>query len=165
MIANRRIHWNYALDQAIERARTLRKPLVILEALRCDYPWASDRLHRFVLDGMAEKSRELGSGNSVRYYPYVERGVGEGKGLLAALAKQACIVITDDFPCFFLPHMVQSAAKQSPVRLEKVDSNGFAAPARRGSCLPHGARFSPFPSEKPFCSLDAFSQGKSALAP
>lgn len=125
MIANRRIHWNYALDQAIERARTLRKPLVILEALRCDYPWASDRLHRFVLDGMAEKSRELGSGNSVRYYPYVERGVGEGKGLLAALAKQACIVITDDFPCFFLPHMVQSAAKQSPVRLEKVDSNGL----------------------------------------
>ena len=27
---------------------------MILEALRSDYPWASDRLHRFVADGMAE---------------------------------------------------------------------------------------------------------------
>ncbi|HEY4877982.1 MAG TPA: hypothetical protein VIH97_02565, partial [Candidatus Acidoferrales bacterium] len=55
MIAFRRTHWNFALDHAIERARELKKPLVILEALRCDYPWASDRLHQFVLQGMAEK--------------------------------------------------------------------------------------------------------------
>jgi deoxyribodipyrimidine photo-lyase len=124
MIAFRRTHWNFALDHALERAREFKKPLVILEALRCDYPWASDRLHRFVLDGMAEKSRELESA-AVHYYPYVERAVGEGKGLLAALALHACVVVTDDFPCFFLPQMVQSAAKQLPVRLEKVDSNGL----------------------------------------
>jgi deoxyribodipyrimidine photo-lyase len=124
MIAFRRTHWNFALDHAISRARELKKPLVLLEALRCDYPWASDRMHRFVLEGMAEKSRELES-TGVYYYPYVERSIGEGKGLLAALANQACLVITDDFPCFFIPHMIRSAAKQLSVPLEKVDSNGF----------------------------------------
>jgi deoxyribodipyrimidine photo-lyase len=124
MIAFRRIRLNFALDRAIEYASELKKPLVILEALRCDYPWASDRMHRFVLDGMAEKARTLDKAG-VTYYPYVERAVGEGKGLLAALAARACVVVTDDFPCFFLPNMIRSAAAQLPVRLEKIDSNGL----------------------------------------
>jgi deoxyribodipyrimidine photo-lyase len=124
MTAFRRTHWNFALDHAITRASELKKPLVILEALRCDYPWASDRMHRFVLEGMAEKAREL-EGAGIQYYPYVERSGGEGKGLLAALGRHACLVVTDDFPCFFIPHMIRSAAKQLPVRLEKIDSNGL----------------------------------------
>ncbi len=81
MIAFRRTHWNFALDRAVEYAVQLKKPLVILEALRCDYPWASDRMHRFVLEGMAEKARGLDK-IGVTYYPYVERAVGEGKGCL-----------------------------------------------------------------------------------
>ncbi|HEY0701530.1 MAG TPA: hypothetical protein VGD60_02075 [Candidatus Acidoferrales bacterium] len=124
MIAFRRTHWNFSLDRAIEYAVELKKPLVILEALRCDYPWASDRLHRFVLEGMAEKVSRLDK-SGILYYPYVESAKGAGKGLLAALAAHACVVVTDDFPCFFLPNMVRSAAKQLPVRLEKIDSNGL----------------------------------------
>jgi len=33
--------------------------------------------------------------------------------------------VTDDFPAFFLPRMIRSAAKKLPVRLEKVDGNGL----------------------------------------
>ena len=44
MIAFRRTRWNFALDRAIEWARDLKKPLVVLDALRCDYQWASDRI-------------------------------------------------------------------------------------------------------------------------
>ena len=62
----------------------LGKPLVILEALRAGYPWASDRLHRFVLDGMADTARRL-RGTGVAYYPYVEPARDAGKGLLRAL--------------------------------------------------------------------------------
>jgi deoxyribodipyrimidine photo-lyase len=54
MIANRRLSYNFALDRALEYCRELRKPLVIFEALRCGYQWASDRFHRFVIDGMAK---------------------------------------------------------------------------------------------------------------
>jgi deoxyribodipyrimidine photo-lyase len=124
MIASRRLTWNFALDRAVEWAEKLQKPLVILEALRCSYPWASDRIHRFVLDGMAENACWL-EGTGVLYYPYLEPRPNAGNGLLTALASRACVVVTDDFPCFFLPRMVASGARQIPVLLEAVDSNGL----------------------------------------
>ena len=124
MTASRRVTWNFALDRAVEWAEKLQKPLVILEALRCGYPWASDRMHRFVTDGMAENACWF-EGTDVLYYPYLELTPNAGKGLLAALASRACIVVTDEFPCFFLPRMVASAARQVPVLMEVVDSNGL----------------------------------------
>ena len=124
MTASRRTTWNFALDRAVEWAEKLRKPLVILEALRCGYPWASDRIHRFVIDGMGENACRF-EGTDVLYYPYLELAPNAGKGLLAALASRACIVVTDDFPCFFLPRMVASAARQVAVLMEVVDSNGL----------------------------------------
>ncbi len=124
MIAFRRSGWNFALQHAVAEAERLAKPLVILEALRCDYPWASDRLHRFILDGMADNARRLKSRPAL-YHPYVEGEKGGGRGLLAALAQKACLVVTDDFPAFFLPRMVAAAGKKLGARLTAVDSNGL----------------------------------------
>jgi deoxyribodipyrimidine photo-lyase len=124
MIAHRRTRWNFGLERAIEHAAELGKPLVVLEALRCGYKWASDRLHLFALQGMSANAQRFAAAG-VRYYPYVERGNGEGKGLLEALAERACVVVTDDFPSFFLPRMVRAAARKLAVRLEQVDSNGL----------------------------------------
>ena len=59
MTSARRLEYNFALQRAVEACREFSKPLVILEAVRCDYPYASDRLHRFVLDGMAEHRTAL----------------------------------------------------------------------------------------------------------
>ncbi len=59
MTAFRRLSSNFALQHAVNAARDLGRPLVIFEALRADYPHASDRLHRFVIDGMAEHARAL----------------------------------------------------------------------------------------------------------
>ncbi len=86
----------------MEWCRELGRPLVVLEALRCDYPHASDRLHRLVLDGMRDNVRAFG-GTGVRYVPYVEPDRGAGRGLLEALGAEACVVVTDEFPAFFLP--------------------------------------------------------------
>ena len=124
MIGSRRTTWNFALDRAVEWAEKLRKPLVILEALCCGYPWASDRMHRFVIDEMAENACRF-EGTDVLYYPYLELTPNAGKGLLAALASRACVVVTDEFPCFFLPRMVASAARRVSVLMEVVDSNGL----------------------------------------
>jgi deoxyribodipyrimidine photo-lyase len=124
MIAFRRTSWNYSLDRAVQWATKLDKSLVVLEALRNGYPWASDRLHAFILNGMAENDARLKS-THVTYYPYVEIERDAGKGLLHALAEKACVVVTDDFPAFFLPRMVSSAARKLPIAVEKVDSNGL----------------------------------------
>ena len=123
MISARRSRHNFSLERAVEWSRELGKPLVILEALRSGYRWASDRLHAFVIQGMAENQRQF-SKKRVTYYPYLETENGQGRGLLAALAKQSCVVISDDFPCFFLPRMIMAAAKQIPCRFELVDTNG-----------------------------------------
>ena len=125
MTAYRRTIYNYALDRAVQAAGEFNRPLLILEALRLDYPHASERLHAFVLQGMAA-NRAACRRRGVAYLPYLESAPGQGRGLLAALAERAVLVITDEFPCFFLPHMQAAAAARLPVRLERVDSCGLA---------------------------------------
>lgn len=124
MTASRRVAWNYALDHAAARAAELGKPLLVFEALRCGYRYASDRLHTFVIEGMRDNADAL-DGSNAGYFPYVEPRAGEGKGLLEALARHACLVVTDDFPAFMLPRMTAAAAEKVDVRLDQVDSNGI----------------------------------------
>jgi deoxyribodipyrimidine photo-lyase len=124
MIAARRTTWNYGLQRAADWATQLGKPLVVFEALRVGYEWASDRFHRFIIDGMADNAHRLKTHN-VLYYPYLEPSHDEDKGLLSALAERACVIVTDDFPAFFLPRMTASASRKLGVLLEKVDSNGL----------------------------------------
>lgn len=131
MIAARRVRANFALEQAVAYARDLRRPLVVFEAIRAGYPHASDRLHRFVIDGMAANFRAFERSNAA-YYPYVERTKDAGKGLLRALAAHACVIVTDEFPSFFLPRMIAQAATQVNVRMEAVDSNGILPIAAAG---------------------------------
>src|SRR5690606_19386952 len=105
-------------------AARLGRPLVILEALRAGYPWASDRLHAFVLQGMAD-NRAAFEGGPARHLAYVEPTPGAGSGLLAALAERACLVVTDDQPGFFLRRMQHAAASRLSVRMERVDGCGL----------------------------------------
>ncbi len=124
MVAARRAAWSFGLDHALARAAELGRPLLVLEALRAGYPWASDRLHRFVLDGMAASARAFAAAG-VAYHPYVEPAPGAGRGLLEALAARAALVVTDEWPCFFVPRMVAAAAARLAVRVEQVDGNGL----------------------------------------
>ena len=87
MIAARRASWSFALDHALALAKQVERPLLVLEALRAGYPWASDRLHRFVLDGMADNAKAFARAG-ITYVSYVEPEPGAGKGLVEALAKQ-----------------------------------------------------------------------------
>jgi len=143
MIASRRAHHSFALDRASEWSRDLRRPLVVVEPLRCDYRWASDRLHAFVLQGMADNVRTFADAG-VAYHPYVEPTPGAGRGLLEALAKDACVVVTDDFPAFFLPHMVSAAAARLGVRLEVVDGNGLLPVSEATAVYPTAYAFRRF---------------------
>lgn len=122
MTAFRRTRYNFALQYARDLAQQLERPLIVLEALRIRYRWASDRFHRFVIEGMRDNAIACEAAG-VHYYPYVEAAAGEGSGLVARLAQQACAVVTDDFPCFFHPRMLAIAGKSLPSRLEAVDSN------------------------------------------
>ncbi len=165
MIANRRAAWNFSLDEAVSWAEKLNRPLLVLEALRAGYPWASNRLHKFIMDGMADNAASFEKAG-VAYYPYLERKPGEGKGLLQALAREACLVITDHFPDFFHPRMVAAAARKIPVRLIQVDSNGLIPLRAPDHSYPTayafrlfiqkniGKHLTAFPNAKPFSEIN-----------
>lgn len=123
MTAFRRLGWNFSLEHAAAHARKWEKPLVILEILKVDYPYASPRLHAFMLEGMAERHKQLWGG-PVFHYPFVERVPGEGRGLLEALGRWAALVVTDDYPAFLHPGFVSLAAGVVKVGVDAVDSNG-----------------------------------------
>lgn len=135
MIGARRAHSNFALDHAVAAARDRGCGLVVFEPLRADYPWASARFHRFVIDGMADNARALAV-PGVTYFPYVEHRTGEGRGLLETLAGEASLVVTDDVRGFFQPRMVAHAAAHLPVRLDAVDSNGLLPMAAADRAYP-----------------------------
>ena len=138
----RRLGHNHALDHAIAEARRLDRPLVLYEGLRLDYPWASLRLHRFVLEGMqanAEAARRLG----FTYWPWVERVPDEGRGLLARLAARACLVVTDDYPCFIVPAQTAALARRSPVAVVAVDTSSVVPLARLGPAVAAAAHLRP----------------------
>lgn len=124
MTAARRARHNFALQRSVNLASELGRPLVVLEALRVGYPWASDRLHQFVIDGMRDNLAAL-EGKPAHYFPYLEPSEGAGSGLVEALAEDACAVVTDDYPAFFVPRMLAATAPRLRVRLEAVDGNGL----------------------------------------
>jgi deoxyribodipyrimidine photo-lyase len=123
MQAYRRLHANHALDSALRWCRELKKPLVVFEALKRNYPWASARHHAFILEGMRDHARaakRLG----VAYWPFVETPDDPGRGRVAQLAADACLVVTDDYPAFIVPAHNRAIAAASPVAVHIVDSNG-----------------------------------------
>lgn len=124
MIAARRTHSSFALQHAVRRAAELARPLVVLEALRADHEHATPRLQRFVKDGMRDNAARLAHAG-ITHHSYVEPTPGAARGLLECLAAQAALVITDEFPAYFLPRMVAAAARRLDVRVEQVDGNGL----------------------------------------
>jgi deoxyribodipyrimidine photo-lyase len=140
MTTARRVTSNFALERAVESARMFDAPLVILSALSVDYPWASDRLHRFIIAGMADNVRAL-DGQPVTFLPYVEPEEDAGAGLIEALAHDACLVVTDDFPCGFLPRVLTTLAGRMRVRVEAVDSNGILPMRTAPQCFPTAFSF------------------------
>jgi deoxyribodipyrimidine photo-lyase len=173
MTTARRLHYNFALQRAVDLAVDLRKPLLILEAIDVDYPWASDRLHRFVLDGMQAHARQARS-TAAHYYPYVEPAPRAGRGLLRRLSTAACAIVTDYYPAFFIPGIAAAAARQSAARVESVDSNGLIPVAAHGRAFTSARAYrafvqrelrthlKDFPEENP---LDRLARRRSRIHP
>jgi deoxyribodipyrimidine photo-lyase len=104
---------NAALAYAIEQANALGLPCVVYEALRPDYPYASDRFHTFVLEGARDMARGLRE-RGLAYAFFLPRTPEEARGVLARVAKGAALVVTDDFPAYIVP-------KQNTALAAKVD--------------------------------------------
>lgn len=119
----KRASHNYALNFAIELANETGLPLVVYEGLKYYYPWANDRIHTFILEGVAEKAEEFAQ-RGIRYLFYLQRHGRDQKKTVAKLAKEARLLVTDDYPCFIIPeHNARIGKLNLPVY--SVDANGM----------------------------------------
>jgi deoxyribodipyrimidine photo-lyase len=93
---NRRVQANHALDFAAGVANRLQLPLLVFESLSCDYPYASDRLHTFILEGVGETAAQLGK-LGAGYVFELRRRQGE-ISRIGELAGEAAALVVDDYP-------------------------------------------------------------------
>jgi len=124
MQINRRFQYNYALEYAIGWANKLGKPMLIYEGLSIEYPWACDRFHAFIMQGMKE-NLDFTQSNDLNYFSFVEPEIGAGKGLFYRLAENACTVISDEYPVFIIKKHNERVADKIDVPYTTIDSNGI----------------------------------------
>ncbi len=93
--ANRRLDSNHALAFAVETANRLRLPVLVAEGLNRERSFARERFDHFILDGVPENAARAG-----------KLGLGyefsDQRGALYRWAKDAAVVVTDDFPSYIV---------------------------------------------------------------
>jgi deoxyribodipyrimidine photo-lyase len=120
----KRTAYNHALNFAIREANARKLPLVVYEGLKYYYPWANDRIHTFILEGVEEKRiafEKLG----IKYLFYLQSDENSPKNTVAEIAGDACLIVTDDFPCFIIPEHNRRIAQKASIPVYAVDSNGM----------------------------------------
>jgi deoxyribodipyrimidine photolyase len=125
----KRTAYNYALNFAIEQANLRKIPLVVYEGLKYYYPWANDRIHTFILEGVEEKRKAFAE-KGILYLFYLQQDENSPKNVVAEIAKDACLIVTDDFPCFIIPEHNRRIAEKANIPVYAVDSNGMIPMSR-----------------------------------
>jgi deoxyribodipyrimidine photo-lyase len=119
----KRVQDNEALNFAIQQANERDLPVVVYEGLKFYYPWANDRIHTFILEGVAQKQKEFAR-LGIRYLFYLQRHDKDPRNIVAQLANDAALLVTDDYPCFIVPEHNQRIVEQVGIPVFAVDSNG-----------------------------------------
>ncbi len=119
---NRRAESNHALTFAADLANQAGLPLLFYEGLTCSYPFANDRFHTFLLEGVPETSRRL-SKLGIGYVFHLRKRKSDPNDALYGLAADAAAVVTDDYPTFIAPTHNASVPSKLPVPYYAVDSS------------------------------------------
>jgi deoxyribodipyrimidine photo-lyase len=120
--ANRRVDSNHALAFAAELANEHNLPVLFYEGLTCSHPWANDRFHTFILEGVPENARraqELGIG----YVFYLRRSASDPNDIVYRLAAEAAAVVTDEFPAYIPREFNDHVPRRIDVPYYTVDAS------------------------------------------
>jgi deoxyribodipyrimidine photo-lyase len=116
------------IDAAILLGNDLRLPVLVYHGLREDYPYASDRLHRFILGA----SRDVAIGCAQRglaCVQFVDREAKRERGLVYRLAAQSAAVVLEDQPAFVAQWQAERVASKANVLVLAVNAACLVPPA------------------------------------
>lgn len=125
---------NPVIDAAVVLGNALQLPVLVYHGLREDYPYASDRLHSFILGA----SRDLGIGcreRGLACAQYVDRAERREKGLVYRLAAEAAALVVEDQPTFVARWQSERLAARIAVPVYAVNAACLVPPAVIGDDL------------------------------
>ncbi len=112
---------NPVIDAAIRLGNELRLPVLVYHGLREDYPYASARLHRFILGGSRDVARGCRQ-RGLACIQYVDRAKKRDRGLVYRLAANAAAVVLEDQPAFVAQWQSERVAGKTPVAVFAVNA-------------------------------------------
>ncbi|HEV7705301.1 MAG TPA: hypothetical protein VGO46_13460, partial [Gemmatimonadaceae bacterium] len=128
MASTQRFEENWALRFATLESNRLGLPLLIHHGLDPTYPYASDRVHTFVLQGareLAARARTLG----LTYRFALRHRRDDDRRVVDRIASRAALVVTDLFPTAGVLDRTLRFADRVACRVVMVDSVGIAPAA------------------------------------
>ncbi|KQN26832.1 DNA photolyase [Sphingomonas sp. Leaf33] len=122
---------NPVIDASIRLGNALGLPVLVYHGVREDYPYASDRLHHFILGA----SRDLGAGCRERglvCVHHVDRAGRREKGLVHRLGAEAAAIVLEDQPTFVARWQSDRVAMRAVVPVYAVNAACLVPPAVLG---------------------------------
>ena len=113
---------NPALDSAVSAANALGLPCLVHVGIREDHPYASDRLHTFLAGATATLEKGLAA-RGIACASHLQRPSHDEPDLIARLAGDAALVVTDDPPMPAGRAPVERLAAQVDAPVRTVDAH------------------------------------------
>jgi deoxyribodipyrimidine photolyase len=122
---------NPVIDASIRFGNALGLPVLVYHGVREDYPYASDRLHHFILGA----SLDLGIGcreRGLACVQHVDRARRREKGLVHRLGTAAAAIVLEDQPTFVARWQSDRVASRAAVPVYAVNAACLVPPAMLG---------------------------------
>jgi deoxyribodipyrimidine photolyase len=129
-----RAYDNPVLDASIRLANALHVPVLVYHGVREDYPYASDRLHHFILGAsisLAEGCRQRG----LAFVQHIDRADRRAKGLVYRLSVDAAAIVLEDQPTFVARWQSERGAGRVEVPVFAVNAACLVPPAVVGAAI------------------------------
>ncbi|MEG3177698.1 deoxyribodipyrimidine photo-lyase [Sphingomonas sp. RB3P16] len=127
-----RAHDNPVIDAAVRLSNALRLPVLVYHGVREDYPYASDRLHHFILGAsidLAVGCRQRG----LACVRFIDRAERREKGLVYRLSVDAAAIFVEDQPTFVARWQSERVAARVDVPVFAVNAACLVPPAIIGA--------------------------------
>lgn len=112
---------NPVIDAAVRLGEAWRLPVLVYHGVREDYPYASDRLHRFILGASRDLERDCAI-RGLACVQFVDRAAKREKGLVYRLAGEAALVVAEDQPGFVAQWQTARVAAKADVAVIAVNA-------------------------------------------
>ena len=119
---------NPVIDAAVRLGNAHGLPVLVYHGVRENYPYASDRLHHFILGS----GRDLATGcreRGLACVQHIDRADHREKGLVYRLGAEAVAVVAEDQPAFVARWQMEQVAARIAVPVYAVDAACLVPPA------------------------------------